>query len=258
MIIQDGSQAFGIEASPVTINGVTYVAENMNFNFTSTRADLNNSNGEPLATTIVKGRIEGSATLQLATSGASPDLVGQTFVLQGTRASGAYMITDSSEAQSQGDYVKVSVSFYRKLNPTITSATFAKLVDEFDLSGSADGNSFTITYDSDIVTFTLVSTLSVGSVSADNVEVLLNVGSGDAGTAISLLAVLNGSNTNSEAKLGSGSVTKLAKLSGSAGGTANQVSIESVASGVHTISTTSVVGSVAVGSSSTGSAQGLA
>ena len=257
MIIQDGSQAFGIEASPVTINGVTYVAENMNFNFTSTRADLNNSNGEPLATTIVKGRIEGSATLQLATSGASPDLVGQTFVLQGTRASGAYMITDSSEAQSQGDYVKVSVSFYRKLNPTITSATFARLVDEFDLSGNGDGNQFTITYDSDVVTITLVDTLS-GSVSADNVEVLRSSGSGDAGTAISLLAVLNGSNTSSEAKLGSGSATKLAKVNGVAGGTANQVSIESVASGVHTISSANIVGSVAVGSSSTGSAQGLA
>ena len=257
MIIQDGSQAFGIEASPVTINGVTYVAENMNFNFTSTRADLNNSNGEPLATTIVKGRIEGSATLQLATSDASPDLVGQTFVLQGTRASGAYMITDSSEAQSQGDYVKVSVSFYRKLNPTITSATKAKIVDAFDLSGNGDGNQFTITYDSDVVTITLVDSLSA-SVSADNAEVLRSAGSGDAGTAISLLAVLNGSSTNTEAKLGSGTATKLAKINGLAGGTANQVSIESVASGIHTISIANIIGSVAVEGSSTGSAQGLA
>jgi hypothetical protein len=167
------------------------------------------------------------------------------------------MITDSSEAQSQGDYVKVSVSFYRKLNPTITSATFAKLTDEFDLSGNGAGNSFTITYDSDVVTITLVDSLSA-SVSADNVEVLRSSGSGDAGTAISLLAVLNGSNTNSEAKLGSGSATKLAKVNGVAGGTANQVSIESVASGVHTISSANIVGSVAVASSSTGSAQGLA
>jgi hypothetical protein len=258
MIIQDGSQAFGIEASPVTINGVTYVAEGMSFNFTSTRADLNNSNGEPLATTIVKGRIEGSATLQLSSASASPDLVGQTFVLQGTRASGAYMITDSSETQSQGDYVKVAVSFYRKLNPTITSATFATLVDELDLSGSANGNSFTITYDSDVVTINVVTTLSTSALSADQAEVLKSAGSGDAGTAISLLALLNGTNSASEAKLGTGVLAKLAKIDGVAGGTANQVSLKSVASGVHTISTANVVGSIAVGGSSTGASQGLA
>ena len=257
MIIQDGSQAFGIEASPVTINGVTYVAEGMNFNFTSTRADLNNSNGEPLATTIVKGRIEGSATLQLATDDASPDLVGQTFVLQDTRASGAYMITDSSEAQSQGDYVKVSINFYRKLNPTITGATKATLVDEFDLSGNSDGNSFVVKHDSDSVTITLVDTLS-GSVSADNAEVVRDPSTGDAGTALNLIALFNGTSTASQTKSGSGVATKLGKFDAEAGLTANQVSISASSAGVHTISTENLVGSVAVGSSSSGSAQGLA
>jgi len=117
-IIKDGQQAFGIESSPITIGGVTYVAENMTFNYTATRADLNDSNGEPLASTIVPGRIEGSATLQLASEDASPNLVGTEFTMTDTRTPGTYMITDSSEAQSQGDYVKVSVTFYQKINVT--------------------------------------------------------------------------------------------------------------------------------------------
>ncbi len=116
-IIQDGTQAFGIESSPIQISGTTYVLESMSFNFNATRADLNDSNGEPIASTIVPGRIEGSATLQLATATTSPDLVGTEFTMSGTRTDGTYIITDSSEAQSQGDYVKVSVNFYQKLNP---------------------------------------------------------------------------------------------------------------------------------------------
>lgn len=115
-IIQDGQQAFGIESSPITIDGTAYVAESMSFNYSATRADLNDSNGEPIASTIVPGRIEGSATLQLATANTDPDLVGTEFTMSGTRTDGTYMITDSSEAQSQGDYVKVSVNFYKKIN----------------------------------------------------------------------------------------------------------------------------------------------
>jgi len=122
-IIKDGQQAFGIESSPITIGGVTYVAENMTFNYTATRADLNDSNGEPLASTVVPGRIEGSATLQLATETANPNLVGTEFTMTGTRTDGTYMITDPSEAQSQGDYVKVSVTFYKKINTTPTTTS---------------------------------------------------------------------------------------------------------------------------------------
>ena len=116
-IIQDGTQAFGIESSPISIGGTAYVAESMSFNFSATRADLNDSNGEPLASTIVPQRVEGTATLQLATSTTSPNLVGTEFTMSGTRTDGTYMIIDSSEAQSQGDYVKVNISFYKKLNP---------------------------------------------------------------------------------------------------------------------------------------------
>ena len=115
-ITSDGTQAFGIESSPLTINSVVYVAEGLTFNFTGSRADINDSNGEPLGSTVIPGRVEVSGTIQLATSSTANDVRGQTFVLSGTRADGTYLLVDCSEAQTQGDYVKVSFNGYKKIN----------------------------------------------------------------------------------------------------------------------------------------------
>ena len=115
-ITSDGTQAFGIESSPVTINSVVYVMEGLTFNYTGARADINDSNGEPLGSTVIPGRVETSGTIQLATSSTAVDVRGQTFVLSGTRDDGTYLIVDCSEAQTQGDYVKVSFNGYKKIN----------------------------------------------------------------------------------------------------------------------------------------------
>ena len=71
-ITSDGTQAFGIQDSPVTINSVTYVAEALNFTYPANRVDINDSNGEPLGATIVPGRIEFSGTVQLASDATYP------------------------------------------------------------------------------------------------------------------------------------------------------------------------------------------
>ena len=115
-ITPDGTHAFGIEDSPVTIDSVTYIAESMSFNRTANRVDIDDSNGEPLGSTIVDGRIEGSASLQLATATEAIPARGQTMVLADGRNDGTYVIQDVSESQSQGDYAKVSINFYKKLN----------------------------------------------------------------------------------------------------------------------------------------------
>ena len=115
-ITSDGTQAFGIESSPITINSVVYVLEGLTFNYTGARADINDSNGEPLGSTVIPGRIETSGTIQLATGSTAVDVRGQTFVLSGTRDDGTYLIVDCSEAQTQGDYVKVSFNGYHKIN----------------------------------------------------------------------------------------------------------------------------------------------
>ena len=117
-ITSDGTQAFGIDASPVTINAVTYICEGMSFSFSGTRADINDSMGEPIGSTIIPGRTEVSGTLQLAAGTTVSDVRQQTMVLTSTNGSttGTYNIVDCSEAQSQGDYVKVSFNGYKQIN----------------------------------------------------------------------------------------------------------------------------------------------
>lgn len=114
-VTSDGTHKFGIEDSPVTIGSSTYVAEAMSFNKTANRVDIDDSNGEPLGSTTIAGRVEGSCTLQLEGSDTAP-AVGSEMTLSGGDNDGTYIIQDVSETQSQGDYAKVSVNFYKKIN----------------------------------------------------------------------------------------------------------------------------------------------
>ncbi len=120
-ITSDGTQSFGIQDSPVTINSIAYVLENATFTYGSSRMDINDSNGEPLGSTIVPSRIEGSATLQYSTdtdvTAPNPTL-GEEMVTNTTngRNNGTYILTEVGDSQSQGDYGKCSISFYEKIN----------------------------------------------------------------------------------------------------------------------------------------------
>jgi hypothetical protein len=113
---QDGTHKFGIEVSPVSIGGSTYIMEAFSINKTASRVDIDDGNGAPVGSTIVEGRIEGSSTLQLEGADTAPD-VGSDFTLSGTDYDGTYVIQDVSETQAQADYAKVSVNFYKKINP---------------------------------------------------------------------------------------------------------------------------------------------
>ena len=117
-ITSDGTQAFGIDASPVPIKAVTYICEGMNFSFTGTRADINDSNGEPIGSTVIPGRLEVSGTLQLAAGSTASNVRQQEMTITATNgdATGTYLIVDCSEAQTQGDYRKVSFNGYKKIN----------------------------------------------------------------------------------------------------------------------------------------------
>jgi hypothetical protein len=115
-ITSDGTQSFGIQDSPVTIDTVVYICESMSFSRGSSRADLNDSNGEPVGSTIVPGRVEGSGSLQLAAGATALPPVGAEMELTGGRNAGTYLLTEVGDAQSQGDYAKVSISFYKKIN----------------------------------------------------------------------------------------------------------------------------------------------
>jgi hypothetical protein len=117
-ITQDGTQAFGIDASPITIDGATFVAEGMSFNYAANRSDINDSNGEPLGSVVIPQRLECSGTLQLATDTTDSDLRSKEFTITSTNgdSDGTFIIVDCSEAQTAGDYVKVSFNAYKKLN----------------------------------------------------------------------------------------------------------------------------------------------
>lgn len=120
-ITQDGTQSFGIQDSPVTINSIAYILESASFTYGSNRVDINDSNGEPTGSTIVPGRIEGTASLQYSTDSdatAPNPTLGQEMVLATTNArnNGTYVLTEVGDSQSSGDYGKCSISFYEKIN----------------------------------------------------------------------------------------------------------------------------------------------
>lgn len=117
-ITSDGTQSFGIQDSPVTINSITYVCESMSFTYGSSRVDVNDANGEPLGSVIVPSRVEFSAALQYAAGTTVNPSVGQELVTAATdgRNNATYLITEVGDAQSSGDYAKCSVSGYEKIN----------------------------------------------------------------------------------------------------------------------------------------------
>ena len=115
-ITQDGTQAFSIESSPCTINAVVYILEGLTFTYEGERKDISDSNGEPTGATVVPRNTTISGTLQLATSTTTPDVRQQELVLSGTRNDGTFIIVDCGEAETQGDYVKVTFNGYKKIN----------------------------------------------------------------------------------------------------------------------------------------------
>ena len=114
-ITSDGTQSFGIQDSPVTINSITYVMEGATFTRGSNRVDINDSNGEPLGSTLVPNRVEGSATLQYSTDSnttAPNPTIGQVMVTATTngRNNANWVLTEVGDAQTQGD--RFALNFY--------------------------------------------------------------------------------------------------------------------------------------------------
>lgn len=115
-ITRDGTQAFGIEDSPITINSVTYVMENFSATYGSNVPEVMDGNGEAIGRTIVPTPVEGSATLQLAEANTALPTLGMEFTTSGNRNADTYIITEVGDTQTQGDYEKVNISFYAKIN----------------------------------------------------------------------------------------------------------------------------------------------
>jgi hypothetical protein len=109
---QDGTQAFGIPDSPVTVNSVTYIAEDINMTTPTTVVEIRDTNGIPTGQVIIPQTINGTAKLQLATSSTVMPPIGQTFSIQGA----TMYVTEVGAAYTQGAYVYANITFRRKIN----------------------------------------------------------------------------------------------------------------------------------------------
>lgn len=110
---QDGTQKFGIPDSPVTINSVPYIAENITLNAAAKVVEINNADGSPAGQAIITGNPTGSAKLQFATNGTAKPSTGMTFTLQGA----VYYVTSVGETQSQGAYASCDIGITKQIAP---------------------------------------------------------------------------------------------------------------------------------------------
>ncbi len=109
---QDGTQAFAIGASPLTINSVAYIAEDIDIQNPTKIPQIADANGIPTGQVIIPQNPTGTMTLQLATSNTVVPPKAQTFTMFGS----TWYVTDVGTAYKQGEYVKVKVSFVNKIN----------------------------------------------------------------------------------------------------------------------------------------------
>lgn len=111
--IQDGTHAFGIPDSPITLNGVVYIAEDLSYTQDANVVEIANEDGIPVGQAILPQNFTGSGTLQLATLATPTPPIGSTFVQDGI----IFYITGTGRTKTQGAYQKVPISFTGKLAP---------------------------------------------------------------------------------------------------------------------------------------------
>lgn len=111
---QDGTQAFGIPDSPVTIPtaGVTYIAEDINLSYGTQRPEIKDPNGVAIGQVLIPQVITGTMKLQLATAATVVPPRNAAFTMRGQ----AWLIETVGLAYTQGNYVYVNVTFVEKLN----------------------------------------------------------------------------------------------------------------------------------------------
>ena len=137
-IVTDGGQAYAL--ADELIAGADYrlangfVPESFTENFTSTRVDLNDSNGEPIGSTIVPGRVEFSATVQQGAGTYTP-AVGDIVIIDDQK----YVLTEVGLTETQADYRKFNLSGYVRINGTVP-INFRKVAnsdEDFQITGQS-------------------------------------------------------------------------------------------------------------------------
>lgn len=102
----------------LTIAAVTYATDDFKFDTpTGVQFDRTNQKSVLTGAEYVKGKITGSATLQLATSATAVPAWGATF----TETEGTFIITQVGRAETKNGETKVPISFAKAITGSITT-----------------------------------------------------------------------------------------------------------------------------------------
>jgi hypothetical protein len=110
--LQDGTQAFGIPDSPLSINSVTYIAEDIQVSASTTVPEIKDPNGVPTGQVFIPQVMTLTAKLQLATGTTAVPAVKGSFSLQGA----TWYISDVGTSYTQGAYTYVNISARQRIN----------------------------------------------------------------------------------------------------------------------------------------------
>jgi len=102
----------------LTISAVTYSTDDFRFDTpTGTQWDRTNHKSVLTGANYVKGKITGSATLQLATSATALPAWGATF----TETEGTFIITSVGRTETKNGETKVPISFAKAITGSVTT-----------------------------------------------------------------------------------------------------------------------------------------
>lgn len=103
----------------LTINGVTYVADDFKFDTpTGTSFTRTDEQSKPTGKVDVKGIMTGTATLQLQTSATALPGWGETFVVD----EGTMKILQVGRAETKNGETKVSISFEKAITGSVVTS----------------------------------------------------------------------------------------------------------------------------------------
>src|SRR5262245_21938142 len=110
----DGTIPYGTRV--LTINSVTYVAEQIEVRRPTFTIERRNQLNQPSGQVIDDDFVTGTATLQLATGSTAIPTNGQTFATTFAAAEETFIISEVGQPEEQGAEKKVTISFRKKYN----------------------------------------------------------------------------------------------------------------------------------------------
>lgn len=111
-ITSDGTHRFGIPNSPLTINSVTYIAEDVTFDQPTETVDIEDDEGTPIGQTIIDKKKSLSCTLQLSNASTVLPTRGAEFAFEGSN----YYVQTVTRNETQAQYAKVSLTATEVIN----------------------------------------------------------------------------------------------------------------------------------------------